>query len=305
MCSDFPVPRRPKVRHRRAPSRPLGQGLLKTGRGLGHHPTARGPAWSRSRPGPRQWAAPQEPHSLQLSPEHRVPAARTHHSGSHGDRCLALPDGAFHTESQGVCEQLLGAPRPRGPARAAGLGWERLPPWAPPPLGTPVPLLTKDTPGGLTGQQTSCPQASTVHVPPASSQLLLGPHCRAEDPSHLLSQPEPRAPQAPRKPARPEQGRTVAGLRLWRSTVTPPPPLLPRILGLVTGFLIVIKKQKLKHWWLGAICSFLPPSGRPAHGGPGHSLAPLARGLSRQRASSLSRAGRRGCSKHLPLTLRP
>ena len=28
-------------------------------------------------------------------------------------------------------------------------------------------------------------------------------------------------------------------------------------------------------------------------------------GLSRQRASSLSRAGRRGCSKHLPLTLRP
>ena len=199
--------------------------MLKTGRGLGHHPTARGPAWSRSRPGPRQWAAPREPHSLQLSPEHRVPAARTHHSGSHGDRCLALPDGAFHTESQGVCEQLLGAPRPRGPARAAGLGWERLPPWAPPPLGTPVPLLTKDTPGGLTGQQTSCPQASTVHVPPASSQLLLGPHCRAEDPSHLLSQPEPRAPQAPRKPARPEQGRTVAGLRLWRSTVTPPPPL--------------------------------------------------------------------------------
>ena len=185
-----------------------GSGVARNWEGLGHHPTARGPAWSRSRPGPGQWAAPREPRSLQLSPEHRVPAARTHCSGSLRDRCLALPDGAFHTETQGVCEQLLGAPRPQGPARAAGLGWERLPPWAPPPLGTPVPLLTKDTPGGLIGRQTSCPQASTVHVPPASSRLLLGSHCRAEDPSHLLSQPEPRAPQAPRKPARPEQGRT-------------------------------------------------------------------------------------------------
>lgn len=179
MCSDFPVPRRPKVRHRRPPSKPLAQELLETGRGLGYHPMARGPAWSRSRPGAGQRAAPREPRSLQLSPEDQVLAARTHRSGSHGDRCLVLPDGAFHTESLeslGVCEQLLGAPRPWGPAWAAGLGWERLP-------RAEQTAALGPTPTGHPGasphqghswrphpwQETSCPQAGTVYVPPASS----------------------------------------------------------------------------------------------------------------------------------------